>query len=126
MENIKFIREIMRNSKTENGREIGDAIYYSFDNGNRAKVYVEGGNIYREAHGVKVEIVHKTGGAVDSAYFPFEDYFDPVQCSPNAPKWTPHIVDGKWYFNQYPHCLPKRKDFDRLAASVDEYMGFFK
>lgn len=125
MENIKYIREIMRNGSRKNGVELGNCLFFVLNKDCRAKLYVDGGGIYHESHGIMVEIIDKNNGVVDKTYFPFQNYFASVQCSPNAPKWFPHIVRGEWYFNQYPHCLPKKKDFENIANAVCAYMDMF-
>lgn len=126
MENIKFIREIMRHGPNKSGKEVGNCLYYELPNGNRAKVFSEGVGIYGESHGVTVKIINNKEGTVDVCYFPFENYFRKVRCSPGAPWWTPHIEKGRWRFSQmYDHVVPKSDDFERLAVAVCEYMGMF-
>ena len=127
MENIKYIREIMSESPREDWKEVGDTLYLKLGNGNRAKVWVGGGNIYNQSHGIKIEIVNKTDGKVDSAYFPFKNYFKPVRCSKGAPAWYQHLDGGKWYFsNMYTHVLPTSEDFRAIATAVCEYLDMFE
>ena len=121
----KFIKQIMDHGKNKNGKKFGDYIYYDLSNGKRAKCYLDGSGTYCLLDRVRCEIISKDNGKIDSCSFPFEDYFGKVQCSPGAPKWTPHIDNGKWYFSEYPHCLPKEKDFKRIAEAVCEYMELF-
>ena len=125
MENIKFIRQIMSYGNKE-GKEIGNYMVYDLGNGNRAKVCVNGGNIWGQSHGIEVTILHKLNGKIDFCYFPFSNYFQPVQCSPGAPKWYQHIENGRWYFSQmYSHVLPKSYDYENIASAVEEYMDLF-
>lgn len=123
MENIKFIKEIFGENRTH--RDFGNARYYLLDNGNRVKVIVEGGRIYGESHGVTATVIDKKDGVIDRCYFPFKNYFAQVQCSPNAPLWTPHIQSGKWYSCEYKHCLPSKNDFNKITKAVFEYMDMF-
>lgn len=123
MEDIKFVKEIF--GKNRFYSDFGNARYYPLANGKRVKVFVEGGGKYREAHGVMAIVIDKKDGEIDRCYFPFENYFKPVQCSPNAPLWTPHIDNGKWYFSHYPHCHPSQNDFNNITKAVFEYMDMF-
>ena len=125
MEHIRIIREIMEHGKNTVWREVGNALYFAFPNGNIAKVYACGGGIYGETHGITVDIVNKTEGTVDKAYFPFKNYFAPVKCSKNAPLWYQHLVRGEWYFKQYAHVLPTEADFERIADAVCDYIELF-
>ena len=126
MEDIKFIRDIMAHGANKSGKPIGNCMVYKLNNGNVAKAYVDGGGIYRESHGVKVEIINKTDGKVDTMYFPFRNYFAPTQCSANSPRWYQHIVDGRWYFSQmYTHVLLTARDYKAIADAVCEYIELF-
>lgn len=126
MENIKFIREIMAHGRNRDGKELGNCIYYKLNNGNRAKVCVDGGGIYNESHGVTAEIVNTVDGKIDRAYFPFRNYFKPTRCSAGAPEWYQHVDNGRWYFSQmYSHVLPKPDDYKRIANAVCDYMELF-
>ena len=126
MENIEFIREIMKHGTNSDGMEFGNFIVYPLHSGNRAKVYVDGGGIYGESHGIMVDIISTKVGNIDSVYFPFKNYFNPVKCSENSPLWYPHIDNGEWYSSrQYSHVLPKIEDYKRIATAVCEYMNLF-
>lgn len=125
MENIRYIRTIMGYGPHKNGTAVGDCLYYVMPNSNRAKVYVGGGGIYNESHGIKVEIVNSINGKVDEAYFPFKNYFKPVRCCPDGPEWYQHFHNGTWYFANYLHCRPKTDDYQRIATAVCEYMDMF-
>lgn len=114
MENIKFIRSVMEYSSLT-GTELGNFFIVPMQNGNVAKCCCE-------ANGVRVEIVNKKEGVVDRTIFPFANYFTQKKCSPNAPMWDQHIENGKWYFQQYAHCLPTPQDFRQLACAVDTYI----
>lgn len=124
MENIKFVKQIMGNKGKYN--DIGNCRYYQLENGNIAKVIVDGGNVYHETYGVTCEIINYKGGMVDKCYFPFSNYFEPVSCSPNSPIWYQHIERGEWYFSRmYTHVLPKEKDFKAISDAVFTYIKLF-
>lgn len=119
MEDVKFIRQITDHIKGMERQIYGNCAYYALEkDGNRAKLYCESG-------GVQAAIISKTAGPVDSVFFPFANYFDKVSCSKGAPEWYQHIDGNRWYFEEYPHVLPKDKDYDRLAAGLQQYMQLF-
>ena len=131
MENIKFIREIMSHGKIQ-GRPTGDCMYYNLGGQRLAKARVTGGRpdlsipTAGESHGVKVDIISKVTGIIDSCYFPFQNYFKPVQCSPSAPTWYQYVHNGKWNFCEKKHVLPTEDDYKNLAGAIEEYIGYFK
>ena len=120
MENIKFILKITDYIKGD--REvIGNCVYYNLDNGNKIKLWCYD-------YGVEANVINKTRGKIDSIIFPFANYFEPVQCSPRAPKWTQHITsNGKWYFeDEYVHVLPKDSDYNNLADAIETYIEMYE
>ena len=131
MENIKFIRTIMSYGK-KTGRPMGDCMYYDLGGQRLAKACVTGGKpgvsipTAGESHGVKVDIISKTTGIIDSCYFPFQNYFKPVQCSPCAPTWYQCIDHGKWRFCEKENVLPTEDDYKNLAGAIKEYIEYFK
>ena len=83
--------------------------------------------VAKDQNGVNIKVINKIDGEVDRAFLPLENYFKPTQCSPGAPKWTPHIENGKWYFSDtYSHVLPKENDYMNLAAAIDQYIILFE
>lgn len=119
MAHIKFLNQITEYIERDN-INIGNYTYYDLNNGNRIKLYCED-------NGVNIKVINKTDGEVDRVFLPFENYFKPTQCSPGAPKWTPHIENGKWYFSDtYSHVLPKENDYMNLAATIDQYIILFE
>ena len=124
MENIKFVKQIMGNDKEY--YDLGNCRYYPLKNGNTAKVFVAGGNIYNETYGITCEIVNEKNGIVDKCYFPFENYFKPTRCSANSPWWYQHIDRGVWYFSKtYTHVLPTQEDFNKISDAIFAYMRLF-
>ena len=119
MENIKFIKQITDYIDRE--RIIaGNSIYYKLKNNNRAKTWCE-------EDGVRIKIINCKEGEVDHAFFPCQNYFEPTQCSPGAPKWYQHIEGNRWYFEKsYTHVLPKESDYMRLAAAMENYIEMFE
>lgn len=118
MENIKFIKRIT--DEISRTRIIaGNCVYYELIH-NKAKTYCD-------EYGVWVEIINVIHGLVDKIHFPFSHYFEPVQCSKDAPKWTQSIErDGAWRFEKmYPHVLPKNSDYKRISNAMDDYMNLF-
>lgn len=119
MENIKFIKEITDYVK-RNRTIIGNCVYYNLDNGNKIKMWCC-------EFGVEVNVINKIDGKIDTVSFPFANYFEPTQCSANAPKWTQHIDHGKWYFsNMYKHVLPKERDYINLARALSTYIEMYE
>lgn len=118
IQNVKFINRIT----DEISREkvvIGNYIYYVLGNGNRVKAYCE-------EQGVRMEVINRKEGKVDSVWLPFSSYFKPTQCSVGAPMWYQHIDHGHWYFSQtYTHVLPKASDYKNLAAAMETYIRMF-
>lgn len=112
----KFVEHIAREFHV-----IGKCVYYAFSNGNRGKIWCS-------ECGVHAEIIHIKNGKVDAAYFPFSDYFEPVQCSQGAPYWTQNLdSNNKWrYEDVYPHVLPKESDYRNLAIAIDNYFNLFE
>ena len=124
MENIKFVKQIMGNKNEY--YDLGNCRYYPLKNGNTAKVFVAGGNIYNKTYGVTCEIVNEKNGIVDKCYFPFENYFKPTRCSANSPLWYQHIDMGVWYFSKtYTHVLPTQEDFNKISDAIFAYMRLF-
>lgn len=118
MENIKFIKKITDYIQKDR-TIIGNCVYYNFANGNKAKFWCY-------EFGVRAEVINKIDGKVDSVEFPFMNYFEPTQCSHGAPKWTQHIHQGKWYFEDtYSHVLPKAKDYMKLAQALNTYIEMY-
>lgn len=119
MENIKFIKKIT--DYIERDRTIiGNCVYYNLSNGNKIKMWC-----YES--GVKVDVINKIDGKVDTVSFPFANYFKPTQCSVGAPQWTQHIENGRWYFsNMYDHVLPKTYDYINLAKALDVYIEMYE
>ena len=118
MENIKFIKEITHYVDAPR-TIIGNCVYYNLGNGNKVKMWCY-------EFGVKAEVINKIDGKVDTVDFPFSNYFEPTQCSANAPKWYQHIDHGKWYFSQmYDHVLPKERDYMRLANALEVYIEMY-
>lgn len=118
MENIKFIKTITDQINRE-GIVAGNCIYFNLSDGNKAKTWCD-------ELGVRIKIINRIDGEVDGVYLPFENYFNPTQCSKNAPKWYQHIDCGRWYFeNQYTHVLPKEDDYKRIAEAMEKYMDIY-
>lgn len=119
MQNVKFILKITDYIKGD--REIiGDCVYYNLDSGNKVKLWCY-------EYGVTAEIINKIKGKVDSVYFPFANYFEPVQCSSKSPMWTQYINHGKWNFeDEYAHVLPKESDYDNLAEAIETYIEMYE
>lgn len=116
MEHIKFVTDIMLHSRLRSAMTpAGNFLLYPMKNGNVAKLCCE-------SNGLRAEIVNKNEGTVDRTLFPFANYFKQKQCSPGAPLWDQHIENGKWYFAQYPRCLPTNADYHKLAYAVDAYL----
>ena len=108
MADVKFIRQITDHIKGMERQIYGNCAYYALGkDGNRAKLYCE-------SDGVQAAIISKTAGPVDK-----------VSCSKGAPDWYQHIDGNRWYFEEYPHVLPKDKDYDRLAAGLQQYMQLY-
>ena len=119
MENIKFIKEVARYTDRQNVI-IGDCLYYNLENGNKIKMWCYD-------RGVMAEVINKTTGKLDCVELPFRNYFEPKQCSPGAPKWSPYIYDGKWYFSDlYNHVVPNDNDYMCLAAALETYIGMYE
>lgn len=120
MENIKFIKTITDYVKIGKKEIIGNCVYYILDNGNRVKMWCYD-------CGVEADVINKIEGKVDCVKFPFDNYFEPTQCSIGAPKWTQHIDNGKWYFEDtYTHVLPKEKDYVNLAEAIETYIRMYE
>lgn len=118
MENIKFIKKIT-DYVIGDRTIIGNCVYYNLLNGNKVKFWCYD-------YGVRAEVINKINGKIDSADFPFANYFEKTQCSENAPKWTQHIDRGRWYFeNTYSHVLPKESDYIRLAEALNKYKRMY-
>lgn len=107
---------------------VGRNLYVKFPNtGKRFKIYLEDfSNRYHNIDGFMCVVINKDDGVVDKCGFMFCDYFDKVACSPNSPKWIPHIEGNDWYFSRYSHCLPKESDFKRIAEAIDEYIAIMR
>lgn len=119
MENIKFIKKITEHIN-EDRTIIGNCVYYNLANGNKVKMWCY-------ELGVEVNVINKIEGKVDTVKFPFANYFAPTQCSANSPKWTQHIDNGKWYFeDMYSHVLPKENDYINLAEALSTYIEMYK
>lgn len=118
IQNVKFIKRIT----DEINREkfvLGEMVYYVLGNGNRIKAYCE-------EQGVRMEVINRKEGKVDSLWLPFRNYFQPTQCSHGAPTWYQHIDHGKWYFSDtYVHVLPKASDYKNLANAMEAYIRMF-
>lgn len=118
MENIKFIKKIT-DYVAKDRVIIGNCVYYNLANGNKVKMWCY-------EYGVRTEVINKIDGKIDSVDFPFINYFAQTQCSPNAPKWTQHISNGKWYFEDtYQHVLPKESDYMNLATALELYVAMY-
>lgn len=119
MENIKFIKKIT--DYIEKDRTIiGNCVYYNLHNGNKVKLWCY-------ELGVSADVINKVNGKIDSVDFPFANYFAPTQCSVNSPKWTQHIDNGTWYFeNTYKHVLPKESDYKNLAEALSVYIEMYE
>ena len=118
MENIKHIKRITDEIKRT--RVVaGDCVYYELTH-NRAKAYCD-------EYGVWVEIINIVHGLVDKVHLPFSHYFEPVQCSDDAPLWTQSIErNGCWRFEErYPHLTPKVSDYKNIAFAMENYMEVF-
>lgn len=119
MENVKFIKEII-SSMDEEKIIAGNAIYVILNDKNRIKLYCS-------QCGVEAEIINVVNGKIDTAYFPFANYFEPTQCSERAPKWTQNIEYGKWrYSTEYSHVIPTEEDFKNLTDAIIRYMDIFR
>lgn len=118
MASIKFLRQFHAYVKTE-GTEVGDCIYYQLTDKLMAKAYCADTSI-------SVTIINRLDGEIDQVQFPFENYFTPKQCSPSSPKWHQHIDNGKWYFANYPHCLPTPDDYKAIATAMEKYFDLFR
>lgn len=117
--NVRFIKRITEDVRRER-IIIGDFVYFVLRNGNRAKAYCD-------EFGVRIEVINKKEGKVDSTYLPFKNYFMPTQCSAGAPMWYQHIDKNRWYFEEmYSHVLPKASDYKNLASAIDSYIGMFE
>ena len=118
---IKFIKKITDYVEKDYPKQIvGNCIYYDLTNGKVMKLWCY-------EYGVKAEIINKFDGKVDSIDIPFSNYFEPTQCSSGAPKWTQHIDNGKWYFeNTYKHVLPTEKDYIKLAMAIEMYIKIYE
>lgn len=118
VQNIKYIKRIT-DEICEVRHILGNCVYYKIG-GNRVKTYCD-------EYGVWMEIVNPRHGLIDKIHLPFSHYFEPVQCSKDAPKWTQSIErDGTWRFEKmYPHTLPKASDYKRIAEAMDDYMELF-
>lgn len=115
----KFIRKIISYVKRE-AKIVGSVAYYKLPNGNCAKAWCE-------SDGVCMEIINKFDGKIDGCFLSFREYFQPVQCSAGAPKWTQHIDGNHWYFEEmYKHVLPKDSDYLSLAQGMETYMQLFE
>ena len=118
IQNVKFINK-MTDYVDREKVVLGDMVYYVLGNGNRVKAYCE-------EQGVRMEVINRKEGKVDSIYLPFRSYFQPTQCSPGAPTWYQHIDNGRWYFSQsYTHVLPKVSDYKNLAKAMETYIKMF-
>lgn len=118
MKNIKFIKKI-----TDYVRKdriiVGNCVYYNLANGNKVKLWCY-------ERGVRAEVINKIDGKVDSIDFPFANYFEPTQCTINAPKWTQRIDGNEWYFERvYDHVLPKESDYMNLAEALESYITMY-
>ena len=123
--NIKFIREIMSAGHTT-GEVFGNYIIYDIGNKEIAKVYIGDSDMYSHYTGVTVKIIHKLNGEIDACYFPFSNYFKPVQCSSGDRLWYQYVDGDEWYFSQYEHVLPTPADFANLANAVERYIELFE
>ena len=119
MERVEFIREITQRSKRSEREEIGNCIFFRMKNGNVAKAYCV-------SNAATVEIISRTEGMIDCVELPFANYFAKKKCSPGAPEWDQHIENGRWYFDQYPHCCPTNQDYMAISAAVDKYIGMME
>lgn len=119
MENIKFIKRITSYIKRDRVI-IGNCVYYNLKNGNKIKLWCY-------ELGVEANVINKIDGKIDTVRFPFSNYFEPTQCSANAPKWTQHIDNGRWYFSEmYQHVLPKESDYNNLAEALNMYIEMYE
>ena len=118
MEDIRFIKKIT--DYIEKDRTIiGNCIYYNLTNGNKVKFWCY-------EFGVKAEVINSINGKIDSIDLPFANYFKQTQCSPGAPKWTQHINNGQWYFeDMYKHVLPTESDYTNLAEALTMYIEMY-
>lgn len=115
MANIKFMKKFASYMKN-NGIVLGNRIYFTKENGNRISAYCA------DTH-VSLRVINKIDGAIDNIELPFENYFEPTQCSEGSPKWYQHIDGNYWYFEKnYKHVLPKDSDYKKLANAIDEYI----
>ena len=107
---------------------VGRNLYVKFPNTEkRFKIYLtDFRRVFGNTDGFMCVVINKNDGEVDRCGFRFDDYFDKVACSTNAPKWTPHIDGNDWYFSHYPHCLPKESDFKRIAEAINEYIAIMR
>lgn len=119
MENIKFIKKIT-DYIDRNRTIIGNCVYYNLENGNKIKLWCYD-------LGVEANVINKIDGKIDTVRFPFSNYFAPTQCSPGASKWTQHIDNGHWCFeNIYTHVLPKDNDYISLAEALSVYIEMYE
>ena len=123
MEDIRFVREIMGTEGKY--ADLGNCRYYKLNNGNRAKVTVDGGGMSGESHGMMCYIIDKKDGEVDRCYFPFRNYFAPTKCCESGPYWYQHVDRGSWYFSHMKHTLPTEKDFEAIREAIFLYMDMF-
>ncbi|MBR2548867.1 MAG: hypothetical protein IKG47_00505 [Oscillospiraceae bacterium] len=117
---IDTLQKTIKYSKYADGfRLVGTSGIIAFENGNRAKLTCGNKEIY-------VSIINKIDGIVDKNTFPFANYFSAKRCSAGAPPWYPFIDGIRWYFSQYPHCVPNTADYIELASGIDDYISLFE
>ena len=130
MEDIKFIKAIMSRGNKE-GKPIGNCMYYDLHNQRLAKIYVTGNRPGKsigtagQSHGIMVDVFNKSEGKIDNCYFPFQNYFEPVQRGLGAgisgSRLCYNYVDnGSWNFP------PTESDYKKIAYAVEEYIGLFE
>lgn len=118
MENIQFIRQCTKHIEDVKRVEIGNVIYFPLEKGRRIKAWCN-------ESAVCLEAIHNVSGKLDYVELPFANYFTKKRCSPGAPLWDQHIQGGKWWFAQYPHCLPTEIDLKMIASGVEQFIRLY-
>jgi len=98
---------------------VGRAAYFQMSAERCLKAEFESLGVHNEFEAVRVSILNKTSGVIDSQRLRFADYF-----SLNVRGQRPHIWidrgEAEWYGS------PSRAEWKALAAAVADYLSVFE
>ena len=88
------------------------------------RIVMHQGWIGGEYIGVHVSIIDKNKGAIDSAVFKFDDYFQwATTTNPAYDKKVFKVIEHcgwKWYIN-----TPRKESIDHMLADIEAYVKYF-